>query len=145
MLLCFLFSCKRENNSLGNSNNWEIYKNVKYFPIPIKDFLEASYGNDFKLANPNEKFNITDVTVYPDKPHQQLCFLANKKNIWRLVYIQGGIGESNQFYEFEINNDTISKIKKGWSFENIKTNDSLDFYMKKETSILKKLKLNTNN
>ena len=60
MLLCFLFSCKRENNSLGNSNNWEIYKNVKYFPIPIKDFLEASYGNDFKLANPNEKFNITE-------------------------------------------------------------------------------------
>ena len=108
LFLLFTFSCKKENSSVENSNNWQIYTDVKYFPISIIKFLEALYGRDFKLANPNENFNITDVKVYPNKPHQQLCFLANKENIWRLVYIQGGVGKSNKFYEFEVNKDTRS-------------------------------------
>ena len=93
LFLLFTFSCKKENSFVENSNNWQIYTDVKYFPISIIEFLEALYGRDFKLANPNENFNITDVKVYPNKPHQQLCFLANKENIWRLVYIQGGVGK----------------------------------------------------
>ena len=141
LFLLFTFSCKKENSFVENSNNWQIYTDVKYFPISIIEFLEALYGRDFKLANPNENFNITDVKVYPNKPHQQLCFLANKENIWRLVYIQGGVGKSNKFYEFELNKDTISKIKKGWSFENIRTNDSLEFYLKKGKINFEKIKI----
>ena len=54
---------------------------------------------------------------------------------------KGGVGKSNKFYEFEVNKDTISKIKKGWSFENIRTNDSLEFYLKKGKINFEKIKI----
>ena len=119
----------------------DVKENMQESQINVK----IKEANDFKLANPNEKFNITDVTVYPDKPHQQLCFLANKKNIWRLVYIQGGIGESNKFYEFEINNDT----KKGLNNRKNRTkNFSIKYFFsikKRKHSIIEIIGIKINN
>ena len=58
-----------------------------------------------------------------------------------MVYIQGGIGKYYQFYEFKIQGDTISEIKKAYSFENIETNDSLEYYIKKEKVKFEKIKI----
>lgn len=58
-----------------------------------------------------------------------------------MVYIQGGIGKSYQFYEFKIQGDTISDIKKGYSFENIGTNDSLEYYIIKGKVKFEKVRL----
>lgn len=142
LVLSLVFSCeKKESANFQKKQEWKIYTDTKEIPDPIIDFFEAYFKSDFKMSNPNEKFNRTDVIIYPDKSNQQLQFLANKNNIWRLVFIQGGIGLSNQFYEFEVNNDTISKVTKAYSFENIKTNDALEFYIKKGKVNFEKIKI----
>lgn len=112
-------------------NNWTIYNDKNKLPVEIKEFLNSYNHREFEIANPNEKFNTTDVMQYKNAPFRQLRLLENKNDIWRMVYVQGGIGKSTHFFEFEIQGDTISNIKKGYSFENIETNDSLEYYIKK--------------
>lgn len=132
LFFSFLVSCDKEKKHIPKETKWKIYNDKKMFPEPIKNFFTSYYGADFVIANPNEKFNITDAVIDSKLPSQQLRLLENKNNFWRLVFVQGGIGKSYQYYEFEIKNDTISKITKGSSFENIETHDSLEYYMKKQ-------------
>lgn len=88
-----------------------------------------------------KNFNVTDVVLKPNLPFRQLRLLERKNQIWRMVYIQGGIGKSYQFYEFKIQGDTIYQIKKGYSFENIETNDSLEYYINKGKVKFEKIKI----
>lgn len=136
-LFTLIISCKKEDRL--KKENWIEYNDKNKLPIEIKDFFKSYEGEELKIANPDENFNLTDVVQYPNLPFRQLQLLEKKGSIWRMVYIQGGIGESNQFYEFKIQNDSIADIKKGYSFENIKTNDSLEYYIKKGKIVFEKL------
>ncbi|WP_312078202.1 hypothetical protein [Chryseobacterium sp.] len=111
--------------------DWVILNDKNKIPEQIKDFFLASEKSELKIANPNEAFNIGDAVLDRDLPFRQLKLLEKKNDVWRLVYFQGGIGTSYQFYEFKIAGDTISSIRKGYSFENIESNDSLEYYIKR--------------
>lgn len=130
-----MFSCKKKQDKNDNKNqkdvDWIILNDKKKIPIQIKDFFLAAEKEELDIANANEEFNMTDVVLKQNLPFRQLRLLEKKNQTWRMVYIQGGIGKSYQFYEFEIQEDTISKIKKAYSFENIETNDSLEYYINK--------------
>ena len=129
VLLIFSFiSCQK--NKKSNDENWIILNDKNKLPTEITDFFVTYEGESLQIANPNENFNITDVVKYPNAPFRQLRLMENKNDLWRLVYLQGGIGESHQYYEFSIKGDSITNIKKGYSFENIETNDSLEYYIK---------------
>ncbi|MNK51270.1 hypothetical protein D3C87_701680 [compost metagenome] len=148
IVLLLIFSCKKEENKKNDKEredfDWIILNDKNKIPEQIKDFFVASEKSELEIANPDEEFNITDVVLKPNLPFRQLRLLEKKNQIWRMVYVQGGIGKSYQFYEFKIQGDTISEIKKGYSFENIETNDSLDYYIKKGNLKLKKVKFSYN-
>lgn len=137
--LLLIFSCKKEETT--KDLDWIILNDKNKIPQQIKNFFQASENRELKIANPNEEFNVTDVVVNSKLPFRQLRLLERKNEIWRMVYIQGGIGKSYQFYEFKIQEDTISEIKKGYSFENIETNDSLEHYIKKGKVKLEKINI----
>lgn len=118
-----------DSSNIGNSKqnemqykepkdlDWKILNDKNKIPEQISDYFKAAENKTLYIANPDEKFNITDNVMNPDLPFRQLRLLEHKNHIWRMVYIQGGIGNSYQFYEFKIQADTISEIKKGYSFE----------------------------
>lgn len=139
IVVFLIFSCKKEEAK--KDENWFIVNDKNKIPQQIIDFFEAAENRPFEMANPDEEFNITDNVVNPSLPFRQLRLLENKNEIWRMVYLQGGIGESYQFYEFRIHRDTISNIKKAYSFENIETNDSLECYIKNGKVKFEKIKL----
>ena len=138
-LSLFCFSCQQDEKN--EDLHWIILNDKNKIPMEIKDFFSAFEGKDLNIANPNEKFNLTDIKQYQNAPFRQLRLLEKKNNLWRLVYIQGGIGKSYCFYEFKIQGDTISNIRSGNSLENIETNDSLEYYIKKDKVKFTKIKL----
>lgn len=138
MILFPLFSCKKEIND--NDLDWVILNDKSKIPEQIKDFFMASEKTELEIANPEEEFNLTDGGANYKLPFRQLRLLEKKNQTWRMVYIQGGIGKSYQFYEFKVQGDTISEIKKGTSFQNIETNDSLEYHLKKGNVKLKSVK-----
>lgn len=139
IVVFLIFSCKKKEAK--KDENWFIVNDKNKIPQQIIDFFEAAENRPFEMANPDEEFNITDNVVNPSLPFRQLRLLENKNEIWRMVYLQGGIGESYQFYEFRIHRDTISNSKKAYSFENIETNDSLEYYIKNGKVKFEKIKL----
>ena len=144
IVLLLIFSCKKKENTENNKKredfDWVILNDKNKIPEQIKDFFVASEKDELKIANPNEKFNITDAGANNKLPFRQLRLLEKKNQTWRMVYIQGGIGKSYQFYEFKVQGDTISEIKKGTFFQNIETNDSLEYHLKKGNVKLKSVK-----
>lgn len=145
IVLLLIFSCSKDEEKKDNKNrtdfDWVILNDKNKIPEQIKDFFLAKENRELDIANPDEEFNITDVVLKPNLPFRQLRLLEKKNQTWRMVYIQGGIGKSYQFYEFKIQGDSISEIKKGYSFENIETNDSLEYYIKKDKVRFEKIKL----
>lgn len=135
----FCFSCQQEHKT--DDLQWTVFNDKNKIPIEIMDYFAAFEGIDLRISNPNEKYNVTDVKQYENAPFRQLRLLEKKNNLWRLVYIQGGIGKSFHFYEFKIQGDTISNIRKGNSLENIETNDSLEYYIKKGKVNFSEIKL----
>ncbi|KUJ51196.1 hypothetical protein [Chryseobacterium sp. JAH] len=174
IVLIFIFSCERKSQQAVSKNHstviaidstavnidssdiktfnpddtkdleWIVFNDKYKIPQQIKDFFQAAENGEINIANPDEEFNITDVVVKPNVPFRQLRLLEKKNELWRMVYIQGGIGRSYQFYEFKIQGDTISDVKKGYSFENIETNDSLEYFIKNGKVKFEKIKLKYN-
>lgn len=126
ILVCICCSKSGQNHDA----DWIILNDKNKIPTQINDFFLASEKSELKITNPDEAFNIGDAVLHHNLPFRQLRLLEKKNERWRLVYLQGGIGTSYQFYEFKIQSDTISEIRKGYSFKNIGSNDSLEYYIK---------------
>ncbi len=102
-------------------------------PEIILNFLN-SLSNDFSIANPNEKWNATDVIIDKDLPRRKLIYFGEGKNIALMSYYSGGIGKSTKILIFEFDNEKIIDFWSG--------NVLVDFDNKNE--ILEFLKNNTN-
>lgn len=127
ILLCICCSKSEQNQDI----DWVVLNDKNKIPAEIKDFFLAAEDSELKIANPDEAFNIGDAVLERNLPFRQLRLLEKKNELWRLVYFQGGVGTSYQFYEFKIQGDSISEVRKGYSFKNIGSTDSLDYYIKK--------------
>nr|WP_314494226.1 hypothetical protein [uncultured Chryseobacterium sp.] len=111
-IILIVFSCKKEKET---DLNWILLNDKNKIPGQIRDFFQAAENSKLFLANPDEEFNITDIILNPGLPSRQLKLLERKNHLWRMVFIQGDIGKSYQFYQFSIRGDTVSEIKKGYS------------------------------
>lgn len=128
MLLCLLLmlqSCI--SNNLKNGE-WKTYNNKTKIPQAIKEFL--SYRGNFKIANPNENFNLYDNHTDENLAYQQLRLLSTKQDKWRIVILVGGLG-SYYCYEFSVKSNIVFETKRAVIFEDIKSNELWDYYEKK--------------
>jgi hypothetical protein len=69
--------------------NNEVFYNRRHIPRVLKKTIKEYFNSDFRIANPNRRYNSTDV-IYPLLPNKQMLFLIKNKNRYALVYERGG-------------------------------------------------------
>ena len=60
----------------------------------LRTVAEASHDPKFRLADPGQDWQETDVVVFPSLPGRRLRFAASSSQYWLLHYELGGIGHS---------------------------------------------------
>lgn len=111
------------------NNEWKTFNNKNKIPKVIKEFL--SYKGNFKIANPDEAFNLYDNNTDEDLSYQQLRLLSNRQDKWRVVILIGGLGYSYHCYEFSLTDKSLFDTRKAVIFDDIKSNELWDYYVKK--------------
>jgi hypothetical protein len=101
---------KNENlDSLINKlENTELttYKTVKKIPVFLMDFLKCTTGGKFQIANPDEKWQVTD-NHSGELPPRKLVFFELDSDIALLAYYTGGIGKSEHILIFKFENEVV--------------------------------------
>jgi len=68
---------------------------VEAMPASVKQAFARITGEPaFALANPGEKFQVTDVIIDRSLPHRRLVFAGVRDDEWFVHYEVGGIGHS---------------------------------------------------
>lgn len=141
-LLCLLItiilaSCsdKKENKKNiqtaktdQSEEHWTGYTTKDSIPNLFNEALINLNMGNFKLADPNERFNANDI-INDSLPRQKLSLLSNSGNKWRLTYIQGGFGKYYVYAQCEIRNDSIYNFQVAESVLILENNDSIDKYI----------------
>ena len=109
------------------SENWTEFRTKDSIPKLLNVFLKKINNENFEIANPNERFNSTD--IIDSFPRRQLSLLSKKGNSWRLTFIKGGFGKHYVYTECTIKNDSITDFRIAKSLLNLKNNDSIDKYL----------------
>ncbi|MDW5288505.1 hypothetical protein [Formosa sp. PL04] len=133
-ILMITFSCSDKKSETKKKEieiveNWTEFKTTDSIPELLNLTLKKVLKNDFKIANPNEQYNETDVLIYDSAPRRQLRLLSRKNNIWRISYVQGGFGKHYVFAECKLKNDSISEFKITQTNLKLESNDSIDKYL----------------
>jgi hypothetical protein len=90
-----------------------IVRTVDRLPIELKTaFSQLSGMHDFEMANPGERFQVTDVVVEPGLPWRRLFFAGISTGKYFIHYEEGGIGHSYHVAVFTIDSDR--KVKFLW-------------------------------
>ncbi|WP_170863206.1 hypothetical protein, partial [Pseudozobellia thermophila] len=121
--------------------NWTEFNTTDSIPELLTLTLKKVLKNDFKIANPNQKFNQTDVIIYDSAPTRQLRLLSRKNSLWRIAYVQGGFGKHYVYAECKIKNDSISDFKITQTNLKLETNDSIDKYLSEKKLEPNKVKI----
>jgi len=135
--IIFLAACSGQKDNkktiqktpLDNSEEqWIVYYTKDSIPKLLNDALVKLHKGNFKLANPDERFNATD-NILDSLPRQQLRHISKKGDQWRLTYVQGGFGKYNVYVQCEIKNDSIYNLSAAESLLSLEHNDSIDKYL----------------
>lgn len=118
------------DTKLGAGDVWKEYKTKDSIPKIFYLAYTQSTGGEFKIADPDEEWQKTDVVWSDSIPTRQLKFIANKGNDWRIAYVEGGFGKVNIYAEFEIFGDTLRNLKGIYTQLNIDNNDSVEAHLK---------------
>ena len=130
ILILFSISCKREIKNISNKNpEWTIYNSKDSIPKQFYYVLKALNGNE-KIADKNEEYEATDNISDANLPTRQLKLLAKKKENWRLVYEQGGIGTYYVLIQCKIKKDSLYELKIAETLLPIENNDSISKFIK---------------
>lgn len=132
-----------KNLNPENSENWTEYRTKDSIPELLKLVLQKINKDNFKIADFNREFEMTDVIMSDTLPTRQLRLLARKNNDWRLSYIQGGFGKHYVYAECKIENDSIFNFKIVESNLQLENNDSIDKLLKEKKITLKEIKIRT--
>ena len=82
-------------------------------PAQIKHaFAEITGEQRFALANPGEKYQVTDVIDEPGLPFRRLIFAGVNGKKWLIHYEHGGIGHSTAVLLLELNAE--NKVRFVW-------------------------------
>lgn len=140
ILTLIIISCKKEIYNKTRTNvEWTEYKSKDSIPKQIFYVLKALNGNE-KIADFNDDYEATDNITDTLLPTRQLKLLAKKKENWRLVYEQGGIGTSYYFIQCKIKSDTLYELKISNTLLPIENNDSISKFIKENKLKFKNIK-----
>jgi len=93
--------------------DFTIERNVESLPNSLKSAFSGLAGeHDFKMANPGNKYQATDVVVEPGLPFRRLVFAGIATDKYLLHYEEGGIGHIYQIAVFGV--DSEGKVKFLW-------------------------------
>ena len=115
-----------KNMSAQISKKWIEYKTKDSIPELLNLTLSKLNNGEFKIANPNERFNSTDVIVNDSLPSRQLILIAERGIDWRIIYTQGGIGMHYVISQCKIRSDSIFDLKIAHTLVKYENNDTID-------------------
>jgi hypothetical protein len=84
----------REHLFAGASNVQMLYSMKDLPPSVVEACARITPEHEFRLANPREKFQATDVIMDPNLPRRRLIWAAKIPGYYLLHYELGGIGLS---------------------------------------------------
>ena len=87
-----------------SDKNWTDFNTKDSIPSLLNKTLNEINKGDFDLANPNERFNATDV-ILDSLPRKKMSLLSKKGNKWRLTYIQ--VGLENIMFTYNVKSTMI--------------------------------------
>ncbi|MFC5865140.1 hypothetical protein ACFPT7_22735 [Acidicapsa dinghuensis] len=77
--------------------NFAIITSTEGLSQPVKNAFATITGvKSFALADPNQKYQVTDVIGLPRLPSRRLIFAGVCESRWFIYYEHGGIGVSNR-------------------------------------------------
>jgi mono/diheme cytochrome c family protein len=114
-LVAYVLSLRRPSNSAANYvpphhrisvGDFSIEKNVGRLPANLKSaFAQLAGERYFNMANPGEKFQVTDVIDEPGLPWRRLFFAGISNDKYFIHYEKGGIAHSSHLAVFAVNSD----------------------------------------
>jgi hypothetical protein len=105
VVLAFLLGCQKSATAPPESVGKRItlIHNTADIPSACKlAFAKLSGESQFKMANPGEKYQLTDVIYEEGLPWRRLMFSAVKNKRCAIVYEHGGIGVSTHSVVLDI-------------------------------------------
>ena len=118
----------QESSTNTSEENWTEYNTRDSIPELFNEALGNFHKGNFELANPDERFNATDM-ITDSLPRQKLSLLSKSGDKWRLTYIQGGFGKYYVYAQCEIRNDSIHNFVIAESILALEDHDSIDKYL----------------
>jgi hypothetical protein len=105
--------------------NFATITSTEGLPEPIKNAFATITGvKPFALANPDKKYQVTDVIEEPGLPSRRLIIAGVCKNRWFIHYEHGGIGVSDAVLVLETDPD--NSIRFVWGGTGFKKASNLD-------------------
>ena len=141
--LIIIVSCadqpkNRNDLQTHSSEVWKVFKTKDSIPKHLYHAFTKINGEEFKIADPDEEWQKTDVIWSDSIPTRQLIFIANKGVDWRISYIQGGFAKHYVFAQFQIFGDTLKNLKGTTTNLKIGSNDSVNVFIKNKKLIISK-------
>jgi hypothetical protein len=85
------------------NERFDIVTSVRGLPLGVRDALQALFGSPtLDIANPGEKFQVTDVIVHPPLPTRRLVAAGCSTDHCLVYYERGGIAHSWQVALFHL-------------------------------------------
>ena len=146
ILLIIFVSCSRNEKKSTNMNTkiskkWIVYKTKDSIPELFNLMLAKLNNGEFKISNPNEEFNSTDVISNDSLASRQLIIIAKKEKKWRIIYKQGGFGMHYVISQCKIRNDSIFDLQIAQTLIKYVDNDTTDKLLFEHKIILKDIKI----
>ena len=134
---------KNLDNLISKVDSTELTVHSEFSSIPsfIKDFLKKLVGTKFRIADPGEDWQATDI-VEGDLPDRQLVYLGIGQDVMLLAYNKGGIGMSERILILHFEKSCIKDFWCGGALTELTKKDQIVSYLKENKD--KHWGLNTN-
>ena len=111
-----------ERNVLLHPQAFVLLDRVGLLPPSVREaFARSLKQASFSMANPDEKYQVTDVIVEEGLPDRRLIFAAKSKDYVLLSYEQGGIGHGYHVLLFKISGSTARMAWRAASYDKTST------------------------
>lgn len=116
---------KKEESAEKTLAVWTEFSSKDSIPKAFLVKLNTTFHHDFKIANPDERYNATDL-INDSLPQTQLQYLAKNGEYWRLSYVQGGFAKYYVYAEGTMSGDTIVDFRIAKSLRPLNNYDTIN-------------------
>ena len=98
-------------NAFAHPDNFRVHRSVADIPSSVRSaFAKAANEVDFLMADPNARWEATDVIRDPELPRRRLASVAISAELCVLFYEHGGIGKNDNVAAFRISDNHAEPI-----------------------------------